>query len=291
MSNDLIKLQFRHSQGMPLGIDIITLKALYDRQPALNHIISEPHGLGFYILFYVSAGEGHHTVDFQKYEVEPGTLAIISKQQIQAFDPTCNLSGYMVLFTEDFLHRALFDLEGSITRLLFEPATTQTYFLRNANAALPHIHRLIQEYNAGIGEPEQVPILTRELGILLLKAEQLRRLQLSEKERKAEAAPRLMAFRELLDKHFKSHWTAQMYADALRCSKRTLGALTRKYLNRSPKEVIDQRMGLEIKRLLAHTGYSVKEIAFQLGFDDPSNLNKFFRRVHGDTPSEFRRRV
>lgn len=291
MNNNLVKLPFKHSTGAQIGIDIFRLEELYERQSELNHIISEPHLLGFYALLYVSAGEGNHTVDFQTFQVQPHTLAIISKQQIQSFDPDNNLKGYIVLITEEFLHRSLFDLEGSITRLLFEPITTQTYFLRNAESTLPHIHRLIEEYKTGIRETEQVPILTRELGILLLKAERLRRLQLSEQDRNAEASPRLIAFRELLDEHFGKHWTAQMYADALMCSKRTLGSLTRKYLNRSPKEVIDQRMCLEIKRLLAHTDLSVKEIAFKLGFGDPSNLNKFFRRVAGDTPSEFRRRV
>ena len=82
-----------------------------------------------------------------------------------------------------------------------------------------------------------------------------------------------------------------MYADTLGFSKRTLGSITRKHLNRSPKEVIDQRLLLEIKRLLAHTDQSIKEIAFELGFEDPSNINKFFKRMSGSTPSAFRQNL
>lgn len=269
---------------------MLTFASLYQRQANLNHKITTPHSIGFYMLLYVDAGHGTHTVDFQKFDVAPHTLGVISKNQIQQFDPALVLNGYIILITEDFIHRALFDLAGSVSRLLFEPVTTQAYFLRDAQTMLPHIERLTDEYTQGIDSPEQTPIILRELGLILLKAERLRRAQLSSSMQQAEASPRLIAFRDLLQQHFAGHWTAQMYADALGFSKKTLGNLTRKHLHRSPKEVIDQRLLLEIKRMLVHTDLSIKEIAYQLGFEDPSNLNKFFKRVDGTTPSFFRRK-
>ncbi len=289
MSENLVKLQFRHSKGLDLGLDIFPLSDFYARQAKLNHLISAPHSIGFYVLLYTSGGYGKHTVDFNTFELNPHTLAIISKNQIQQFDPAMNLRGFMIIVTEDFIHRALFDLEGTVSRLLFEPITTQAYFLHDAEIMLPHIERLKAEYEKGGGSPEHAPILLRELGLILLKAERLRRLQLSESAQRAEASPRLIAFRDLLQHHFTAHWTAQMYADELGFSKKTLGNLTKKHLNRSPKEVIDQRLLLEIKRMLVHTNLSIKEIAYQVGFEDPSNLNKFFRRVDGTTPSAFRK--
>lgn len=291
MQNNLIKLPFKHSTGAPIGIDMFMLDDLYRRQKKLDHSISEPHRIGFYMLIYFLEGHGSHIVDFQQFQAEPDTLAIISKHQIQQFDPALILKGHIVLITEEFLHRALFDLEGGLSRMLFEPVTTQAYFLKNAHTILPHVVRLKEEYSTGRDEHGHAAILTRELGILLLKADRLRRLQLSAAHEQAETSPRLVAFRDLLDEHFRSHWTVQMYADELGFSKRTLGSLTQKHLNRSPKQVIDQRLNLEIKRLLAHTDLSIKEIAYQLGFEDPSNLNKFFQRMKDETPSAFRRRI
>ena len=291
MSLDLVKITYRHSTGLDLGIDIFSLRELYNRQPDISHRITEPHSPGFYILIYVTDGNGHHTVDFKSYKVAPNTLIIVSKHQVQQFDSRLLLDGYMILITEEFLHQSLFDLDGGITRLLFEPITTQAYFLHNAYTLLPHVERLIEEYQDGNDIPDQSAILTRELGILLIKTDRMRRSQLSESDNKAETSLRLVAFRDLLQLHFRDHWTAQQYADELRFSKKTLGSLTRKYLNRTPKEIIDQRLLLEIKRLLAHTDLSIKEIGFQLGFDDPSNLNKFFRRMKGNTPTEFRRSI
>lgn len=291
MSHDLVKLPFKHSRGLEIGIDIFSLEELYARQPILSHRITEPHRIGFYILLYITSGIGKHTVDFQSFQVEPHTLAIISKHQIQQFDLRLHFKGYIIIITEDFLQRSLFDLEGAITHLLFEPITTQAYFFNNASSVLPHVERLAEEYKSGKNDPQQVPILARELGILLLKAERLRCTHLSKTDQLTETSLRLIAFRDLLQLHFKNHWTAQMYAEELGFSKKTLGSLTRKHLNRTPKEVIDQRLLLEIKRLLAHTDLTIKEIAFQLGFDDPSNVNKFFKRMQGNTPTEFRQNI
>lgn len=290
MADPLIKLPFRHSKGRDIGIEVLTFADLYQRQAHLNHEITAPHSIGFYMLLYIEDGQGTHTVDFQTFDVAPHTLAVISKHQIQQFDPALALGGYIILITEDFIHRALFDLAGSVSRLLFEPVTTQAYFLRDAQVMLPHIERLTAEYTDGVESPEQAPIMLRELGLILLKTERLRRAQLTSSMQQAEASPRLVAFRDLLQQHFAAHWTAQMYADALGFSKKTLGNLTRKHLHRSPKAVIDQRLLLEIKRMLVHTDLSIKEIAYALGFEDPSNLNKFFKRVDGSTPSAFRKK-
>ena len=59
-------------------------------------------------------------------------------------------------------------------------------------------------------------------------------------------------------------------------------------LNKNAKDFVDERVILEIKRLLIHTHLSVKEIAEATGFDEPTNLIKFFKRYTGQTPLSFR---
>ncbi|MNL40944.1 DNA-binding transcriptional regulator AraC [compost metagenome] len=52
--------------------------------------------------------------------------------------------------------------------------------------------------------------------------------------------------------------------------------------------MIDQRVMLEAKRLLVHTHESIKEIGFALGFEEPTNFVKYFRKHSGLTPVAFR---
>lgn len=54
------------------------------------------------------------------------------------------------------------------------------------------------------------------------------------------------------------------------------------------KEVIDGRVTLEAKRLLAHTDLPVAAIAARLGFSEPTNLGKFLTRQAGASPGAFR---
>ncbi len=287
---DISTIAFRHSQNLPLGIDIFTLEELYVRfhnQPQLYEV----ERIDFYMLIYVTEGIGRHFVDFVGYDVEPDTLLIVSKNQIQQYDWSRRINGHMVLFTEDFLRRALFDFDKAFANLLFEPITTNNYCLKQAHALRDDLERLIQEYHNGPDDSEKVSILSRQLGIIMLKAERLRRKELSSSEQMAESSTRLIAFRDLLEANFQSQWTAQQYAEKLGISRKTLGNLTRKNLNRTPKEVIDQRLILEIKRMLAHSDYSIKEIAFALGFSEATNMVKYFNRLEETTPSDFRRKV
>lgn len=95
-------------------------------------------------------------------------------------------------------------------------------------------------------------------------------------------------FRELLEHNFTKIHTVQEYASLLGVSLRSLNNYVRESSDRTPLQLINERIALEAKRQIRHSPLSVKEIGYQLGFDDPSNFVKFFKRVTGQTPTEYR---
>jgi len=70
---------------------------------------------------------------------------------------------------------------------------------------------------------------------------------------------------------------------------KTLSRLVREQNNVSTKALIDERRTLEIKRMLRGTHKPVKEIAYELGFDEPTNMIKYFKKHVGMTPNGFRK--
>jgi AraC family transcriptional regulator, transcriptional activator of pobA len=58
----------------------------------------------------------------------------------------------------------------------------------------------------------------------------------------------------------------------------------------TPKQLIDERVCLEAQRLLVHTRWPLTRICAELGFCEPTNFVKFFRRTTGQTPEQFRRK-
>jgi AraC-like DNA-binding protein len=60
-------------------------------------------------------------------------------------------------------------------------------------------------------------------------------------------------------------------------------------VGRSAKQVVDLRVALEARRILVHSTASASAIGEQLGFSEPTNFQKFFKRQVGLTPEAFRR--
>lgn len=98
-------------------------------------------------------------------------------------------------------------------------------------------------------------------------------------------------FFSLLSEHFRKERGVQFYADKLCITPDYLTKLTRKDMNQSPKEIIDQQILIEIKLFLSNTNLSVKNIAAELNFEDPSYMCRFFRRLTGYTPLNYRNRI
>lgn len=98
----------------------------------------------------------------------------------------------------------------------------------------------------------------------------------------------LRAFNVLVEQHFKEEHSVSFYADKLFKSPKTLSNNFSK-LNRSPLQIIHQRIVLEAKRLLTYTDKSAKEIAYEIGFDDASHLSRLFKKYTSQSPSEFKK--
>ena len=105
---------------------------------------------------------------------------------------------------------------------------------------------------------------------------------------------RLLALREQIAPRFevltfKAPQTDKEMQYNLYTPKKTLNQTCRQYAGLTAKQFINQRILLESKRLLAYTKASVKEIAWQLGFEEASHFGKFFKKEMQKTPLAFRK--
>lgn len=94
--------------------------------------------------------------------------------------------------------------------------------------------------------------------------------------------------KELIEKHFRDHWSSHQYADALSTSTSRLNRLCKMTFNQSVIDLAHDRLLLEAKRSLIYTVRSVEEISYDLGFKDPGYFSRFFKRLSGFPPGKFR---
>jgi len=97
-------------------------------------------------------------------------------------------------------------------------------------------------------------------------------------------------FRRAVELGFAANRTVTSYARQVGCSPRTLTRATLAAAGRTPRELIDERVGLAAARLLTMSQTPISEIASALGFTTPSNFARFFRRVMGEAPKAYRSR-
>jgi AraC-like DNA-binding protein len=97
-------------------------------------------------------------------------------------------------------------------------------------------------------------------------------------------------FNYLVEEHFKEKRKVSDYASLLFKSPKTISNAFHLHRNRSPLQVIHDRLMLEAKRYLLYTDKSVKEISLELSFEEPTQFNKFFKKNSGFTPLDFRKK-
>lgn len=100
-------------------------------------------------------------------------------------------------------------------------------------------------------------------------------------------------YNELIDAIMEHHREAsdvRFYAELLNVSSRYLAQVTRRISGKSPKAIIDDYLIHEIELQLKSTNNTVQEIAYRFGFSSQAHFTKFFKKLKGVSPTEYRKR-
>lgn len=95
-------------------------------------------------------------------------------------------------------------------------------------------------------------------------------------------------FNVLVEEHFRKYKQVSVYADMMHRSPKTITNVFSIQGAKNPLQIIHDRVLLEAKRLLLYTDKSSKEIALELGFEDPSQFSRFYKKHAGLTVQDFK---
>mgnify|MGYP000619179443 CR=1 FL=1 len=93
----------------------------------------------------------------------------------------------------------------------------------------------------------------------------------------------------MVEKHFREKHQVADYAEMLYKSPKTLSNIFKKYIDKTPLQIINERRLLEAKRLLNYTDQTIQEVATALNFNDIQAFSNFFRKHTKVAPSIFRK--
>lgn len=257
-----------------------------------------PHVHSFYEILWFQEGEGTHSVDFVDYAVKPGTIFFLSPGQVHHFDREEGYRGVAIKMCTDFMR----DEEGSSNLFLkynvFHTFDTAPYYYIDESAAgsgttlHTELCALIREMEAEsqrYGEFGNIDVLKSLLRIFLVKIHRYGRQDVLLRLDTLRPSHQLfIQFRKLVEEEFTRLHTVQEYADRLNVAVRTLNKCVNECSQKSPLTFINDRIILEAKRMVRYTNMMMKEIAYDLGYEDSSYFVKLFKRHTGYLPSDFR---
>lgn len=287
----------RFKPGFPHEIEVVSLGGLFEKAKSM---ITRPHRAEFYHLLWFQKGKATHLVDFKPIPVRPDTLLFIGKGRVHMFDKLGDYDGTAILFTDAFFCRNPEDARFLSDTPLFNVGNDAPMvpLAKNAKDFAVRFSQLQAEIS-GSGDGYRHLVLQNMLQNILISAERLIVRNAGPEAKRADGAGASPGgndkeygrrFLSLLDRDFRTAKRVAQYAGAMGVTeKRLQKAVTRLY-GKPPKEMIDDRIILEAKRLLLYGNASIKEITDQLGFDEPTNFIKYFRKHMAQTPARFRER-
>lgn len=245
-----------------------------------------PHRHNFYHFILFTQGGGKYTIDFETYHVKPWQMYFMAPGQIHTWAFEGDMDGYVVNFDKDLFKS-----------MLLRP----DYF-----EEFSFLSSLVKEAVFVVDEERRAEVLDilKRLGnhggdYNFVRASLLYLFHLLEQQQRTSVQPMaknvynhtlLRNYLNLIELNYKSLRLPKDYAAMLYITPNHLNALCKEQLGIPAGELIRNRIVLEAKRLLAIKDYSVAEIAYELNFADNSYFTKFFKKIEGITPEEFRKK-
>ena len=273
--------------GLPLEFEILSISDLYRKS---KNLVTTLHRPEFYHVIWIQKGTPTHLVDFNSIQLVENSILFVPKDCVNRWDTNQDYDGKVILFTDKFFCKEQADMNFLQSTILYNDLfeismlkvdNNKTQFLRQFDS-------IIDEYNNPSGR-YHYEILRNHLHNFLLYADTEKGKQGYREIEHSSDLEYLMLFKDLLGRNYKKSKSVNIYASDLGISSRRLNQATVKILGKSAKQLIDERILLEAKRLLTFSLSTIKEISFHLGFDEPTNFIKYFHKHENATPIDFRK--
>jgi AraC-like DNA-binding protein len=288
MSTDIQRLGYRPQASYQLDLEVFSVADLRHRG---KEQVRVTHRYEFHTLVCVTQGRCTQMVDFKSISCEPGSLLVVRAGQAHNYGQSEDWDGWNLLFRPEFVlpvsttsHdlKLAFDLER-----LPEHMVLNSQELRKATDLLQQMR---EDTLIDAPQDDVHALLRHQLHTLLTRLSILQGRRQALEPLVSPALQRFQRFQQLVDERFAQWHQVTDYASQLGYTEKSLARAVAAAAGMTAKSFIASRINLEAKRLLVHTDAPVVAIAEKLGFDEPTNFSKFFKREVHCTPAEFRKR-
>lgn len=241
----------------------------------------------FELSLEINSGCSFQIDDF-KFPLSEKRLSIIAPYRLQSNFAHKNLTeeskGFTMFFKPDFLGADLSQRKFFLEFNYLDPKQSPAFQLNNKQLKeLTMLFQLLRYEQNEYGK-SSITLIKNLVRAVLEKAKSYQNANIQN----VSYNPLVSEFHNLCITHFLKLHTVKEFAQKLSVTPKHLTETVKKETGISALQTIHSAKIQYAKGLLSQTNFSIKEIAFELGFDNPEYFNVFFKRIEGKTPSQFR---
>lgn len=251
--------------------------------------------LNYYSLIWIKNGKGSVKVDFSEYDFAIDSLFAFAPYQPFMLQTKEKIEGVVLHFHPDFFcihkHQAEVACNGVLFNNIYEPP-----FVLIDKAAKDILEMVLEQMKGEMKNPAlaQYELLVSYLKIFLITASRLKgqlQIQASKTVLDAKEPFILQNLKNYIEMYFKTKHSASDYAELLHLTPKALAKITKTHFDKTLTNLISERIIIEAKRELYLTNKAVKEIAYELGYEDEHYFSRFFKNNADVSPQMYRETV
>lgn len=248
--------------------------------------------LNYFSLIWIKNGNGIVKVDFSEYDFFENQLLAFAPYQPFMLTSDEKIEGIVLNFHPEFFcihkHQAEIACNGILFNNIYKPP-----YVSIDEPSKNILEMVIEQMKSEMQNPElaQYELLVSYLKIFLITATRLKNQQQPEEEQidNSNTAPFILQnLKNYIESNFKTKHSASDYAELLNITPKALAKITKNHFNKTLTNLIAERIIIEAKRELYLTNKPVKEIAYELGYDDEHYFSRFFKTNANISPLMYR---
>ncbi len=281
-----------HSDYILAGIEKGNVLLKYSRFEE-NNFFDKIQRNNFFTLIWITEGSGKIKTGFSEYCFNKNALFTFSPFQPFLFLTDNQIKGIVINFHPDFIFMHRHDREVAFKDVLCDNVN-QPPFIRIDDNSTAVFNMFCEKIESEIQNPSlaQNEIVVAYLRILLINASRLKMAQQPQAACMGNGIKEhhiLKKLKDAIEENFRTKHSPGDYAAILFVTTKTLAKVSKLHYNKTLSNIINERIITEAKRELYLTNKAIKEIAYDLGYEDEYYFSRFFKVNAQVSPQKYRK--
>ncbi|MGN8346050.1 helix-turn-helix domain-containing protein [Pseudomonas sp. SMV71] len=237
-------------------------------------------------LLFVFKGRAELEIEGQRTQLDEPAVQILPPLSVHGFRFSEDVEGYVVTLAAPLVAH----LQGQLGHSVNVLAQAESYPAGENAEYLNSLFSALQAEYMG-HQPAREMLMHALVNVIMVWVSRQVMQRRTKAQRPQRAREYLNGFIQLVEETYRQHVKVEDLAHRLGISVSHLNGTCRELAGQPALQIMHERQLLEAKRMLTYTGLTIYEISEMLGFSDPTNFTRLFRRRVGISPKAFRDRL